>query len=335
MSSWPARVASSGLILLLAGAATVAGCAAGTETPDEDQVTTSALSESGQGADAPLATAFFSSRAALFFGCTATKIAPRFVLTAAHCQIKVGARLEFYPSGPVPAGSTTRTVTHVFLPTGVDVSGLSGSTNDSGLNDHNGDFADMAVAELDSPVPSDGNIATLAWHYPSGGDEWGTKIGASSGEVIPPRKLRMVNDQVYSDNDDDGHFLTENMQTDEGDSGGPFYDKGRVLGVLSGAAFEFEYRDKYAAVPFRIDWIVKEIGFTWGGQPVDVGMMREGNIIDVILSSDRQVCAYACEHTSACAAFNFEHIADLFTICNLLSSVDTTFATPVADSALK
>jgi hypothetical protein len=282
------------------------------------------------------ASQFYWSRAALFGGCTGTKIAQRYILTASHCRVKRGDDVRFYTTGPKP-DKPSGTVADVFVRSGVYPS--IGDYTDS-----NGNFADIAVVELASPAG--GHVATLEWQFPGGGDAWGTKVGAAEPVTVtwenglpithqdPPYKLRSIMDQVYSDNDNDGHFLTENEQADPGDSGGAFYDDLRLLGVLYGEAFEWEWRDKYTSVPAHLGWILKKIGYAWSGQAVDAGLWRNGSVVQALIGTSETICQYACWRTSECAAYTFMSTGS-FSFCYLLSNVSESYSNTLARSALK
>ncbi|WP_437940402.1 hypothetical protein [Sorangium sp. So ce341] len=57
--------------------------------------------------------------------------------------------------------------------------------SDGDFTDVHGKFADIAVVRLTSSIPSTSAVATMAWSYPSGGDDWGPQ-----GRRWPARRDR-------------------------------------------------------------------------------------------------------------------------------------------------
>lgn len=288
---------STTLVLALAGCAAPIG-------GDEDQETspeaTLEAAEAIQNGDA--ASLWTRARMASLGNCTATIIGTRHLLTASHCLPQQGNSACFYTTTApdyVPVSSVCRTIDAVYYPPGVNA-----STGD--YNDSDGDFADIALVRLASNIPSTSAVATMAWLYPSGGDDWGTKVGAGSHDGISngDRDLRGVGDWTYSDNDNDGHFLTENEQTNPGDSGGAFFYSNRLLGVLYGDVFEWEYRNKYTSVQKQLSWILSSMGYTFSGS-TSSNTMVSGNVLSSLYTNTSRECSYICDRTSGCAAFNY------------------------------
>jgi hypothetical protein len=278
------------------------------------------------------ATEFAFSRAVSVAGCTGTVIAPNFILTALHCEAHAGDTVAFYDSQPfLDSASPTRQVkgdpihrsgTSVIFPGYYD-------TRDASDN-----FCDLALLELDSPIPSSSRVATLAWHYPSGGDEWGTKVGRGAHFEIENVNdaLLTVQDQVESDDDTDGEFHTEHQQGNHGDSGGPFFDDRRVLGALAQAVWgTFDSWDVYTSVPFHLNFILRKIGYEWPGNTPQ-SKCRTGTIIDVLRDSSELRCQYACDHTQDCVAYNQFRFTP---ICYLLSNVNASADSDSCSSARK
>jgi hypothetical protein len=254
-------------------------------------------------------------------GCTATRISPRFALTAAHCLANfsntdetvnmlanVGNDVLFYKLG---AFTTTgeATIAQRFARPGVSVNGCYQSQSSCwDATDH---YADIALLRLDDQADEDtdleGAIATLAWKFPGDGAP-GKAIGAGrhDGEANPYKVLRQSSDTLASDDDDDGSFKTSEAQTDKGDSGGPFYVNNKVVGVLAGAGSAgLDTFGKYTSVPHHLTWILQTIGYHWRGQPAQTNTWYAGDLIESASISEL-ACQYACERTTSCEAYNFQ-----------------------------
>jgi len=305
--------------------------------PVEDTTPTDAVGSVEQKIEGgTIATAPFFQRAAIFFGskhtCSATKIAPSFVLTAAHCLPAKGDKVAFYPDSAVPDLEHMREVASAFIRPGV--APVDGEW--AGLYDSNGHFADIAVLELKTPDTGSPR-ATLQWEYP-GWNFWGTRVGSGehNGLPNPSHQLDMIKDTTYSDSDSDGHFLTSTHVGDSGDSGGPFYHDWRLTGVHAGGAFDWGSRDSLTSVHFHLDWILAKIGWTWPGQPVQKDVMFTGNapLSMGISGESHKICQYACERTTACVGYTFVPSASY---CEMFDSVTGTMSTSgnFASSALK
>lgn len=292
------------------------GGAACVETDDEAVDDEVALGDSEQAIeDGSAASAWQLARAADLGNCTGTRIGSRHVLTALHCSPRVGNTVRFYTTGPAADPSTQRTITAVSRP---GCTQWDATTHD--WTDCGGDFADFAVVTLDAPVTV-GTAATLAWAYP-GSDRVGQKVGAGNHEDVSNLGgvLLQRSDYTYSDDDGGGGFLTNQAGVNPGDSGGPFYYGGRVLGTLTGKIVDIVWRGRHTSVPHHLDAILARIGYAWAGDPVESGTYRTGTVASFLVRSE-QVCKYACEKTSSCVAFN--HLAGL-NYCYLLSSVTDT-----------
>jgi hypothetical protein len=166
-----------------------------------------------------------------------------------------------------------------------------------------------------------GEAATMAWRYP-GVDVAGQKVGRGGldGNPNPNALLMQVGDATDSLGDNSGEFLTKNIQLDKGDSGGPFYVNGRLLGTAS--YYVWGGTDMhYVSVPAHLDWILSVIQYYWSGT-APVPRHYDGAVLESFWSTE-QVCQYACDSRSDCQAYDFD-VANMYGslgTCQLVTNV--------------
>jgi hypothetical protein len=296
----------------LAGAAALA-FSASCIAPAADETaapapTAQAVDQAINGASSP-ASQFQLDRAVKIPGCTATRISARYAVTALHCGSQVGHTVYFYTSGPGFNSQRAARVEEVIIRPGAS---MQACRQDEDCDDSSGRFADIALLRLSTSTSGgtdalDGAHATLAWRYP-GEDVSGKKVGAGghNGNSNPSGILLQATDTLDSTGDSDGKFETTTDQTDGGDSGGPFYYGGRVLGTLWGSGWDplDGYWNRYTSVPAHLDWILSRIGYSWVGLPPQSNTRYTGSLVEAFVGKERE-CRYACEKTTSCDAYNY------------------------------
>lgn len=248
-------------------------------------------------------------------GCTGTMISTVHVLTASHClSFDTTPTVYAYPIVPLPDLGSPRASTSAVRP------GVNPAWSD--WVDDNGDFADVAVLTLASAFPQV-TVANLAWELPVSGTA-AVKVGqgAHDGADNPLHLLEFVDSFFVEENDDGGSFVTILDQTNPGDSGGPIYvtSTKRIAGTLFGDTYGGT-ANLHTSVPFHLDWILVQMGYTWPHGAVSGGQRRSGTVADSFPAATSRICQYACDRSgSACAAYNYNALGKT---CTLLATPGT------------
>ncbi|WP_437999389.1 trypsin-like serine protease [Sorangium sp. So ce185] len=292
---------------LLACAAFAPACVAEDVTGDDETELGAGgeeteLVDSGSSAitDGITASAWMRTRTVSLGNCTGVIISRNHVLTSARCKPVAGSTtVRFYSTSDTP-NATVIGVTTVTYKAGVD------PWNDD-FEDTAGDYADMAVLTLASPIPSTSAVAGIDLNYP-GEDGSGIQVGRGNhnGTVNTTNALKYATNGLYSDNVDDGYFYTNDELADAGDAGGPIFTHGPLLsGVLSTNTWvAFATRNKYTSTLYHFNWLLDRIGYTGNGSYSQTLQNRfiDGWPYDLI-NGDLRTCKYACEHDAQCIAY--------------------------------
>jgi V8-like Glu-specific endopeptidase len=258
--------------------------------------------------------------------CTGVIVGKRDVITAAHCRPAAGTTVMFY-TGPEPTG-TTRVARWVSFRPGVNPA--SGDYTDS-----NGKFADIAYLRLDADIPAGTRPARLPLSYP-GNNAYGYRVGVGLHRGYnPTRTMHYDTGRTYSSHINDGHFLLNESDTNNGDSGGPFYiwaSNGaswafEVQGVLYGKVWEWAYRNKYTSTRHHLSWLNYLLYWDWTNYVIwRTGEMRHfGTVLQTMYlpDEDRNICALACRQRSDCLGVNYRRRSGN-DMCQLMSRITYT-----------
>ncbi|MGC4079512.1 MAG: hypothetical protein QM702_21220 [Rubrivivax sp.] len=253
-------------------------------------------------------------RAVWFGKCTGVRVAPRFVLTAFSCAAP-GDTARFYLSGPATDPSRSAIVVAVHGRPGTD-----SATNDR--IDETGDFADLAVVELDRDITT-GASSAIAWTYAGNGFS-GYKVGVEpEGESDKFGILRATAEPLASPSDTTGIFRTKHTFTDPGAA---FYAKGRLTGIMSAPDGPL---GRFTSTVHHLPWILEQIHYRWVAGPAVGGRALTGSAYETFTGAE-VVCQYACEQASACVAYDYVASSSK---CTLLSTLTGAIDAPEARSA--
>ncbi len=241
------------------------------------------------------------TRTAVTLGnCTAIVVAKRKLITAAHCNPMVGNGVAFFEEN-VPSGWGAW-IDRVDMRSGVNP-----ATDD--YIDSTGKFADIAVITLDRDVAPFSVKAELPGDFP-GNNVRGVMVGRGNhnGQPNSTGQLRYIWTNTYSTHVNDGHFLTEGSNVDNGDSGGGFFTYNassrnwEVHGTLYGRVWEWAYRGKYTSIEHHLDWVLDKTDYGTS-QPWQFGRYVIGTYLGYtnVGSVEREAkCILSCEKDGRC-----------------------------------
>jgi hypothetical protein len=272
------------------------------------------------------ASQFQLDRASKIYGCTATRIDSRHLLTAMHCGTPKWSAVSFYDQGSGRDVNDTAIVVDFLKRPGTNVKDCHDNLN---CYDSYGLWADVAVIVLDRDVQT-GSSAIMAWEAPGSGVT-GQKVGAGLHNDLPnPAWTLLQVTDTTSNTPNLGQFHTSHDWVNDQDSGGPFYVAGKIAGTLTGHQSGPGGYAIHTSVATHLDWILQETGWTWrGGQPI-YDHAYTGTVVDMFFNTTERVCRYACENTTSCQGYNL-----LGSTCEVLTDIGTVYSLPGAISGLR